>query len=139
MLVPDEHVIQIGEREGRDPDFAWPDVNDTAITRIDVFTARELGGEPLLARTKKALDQIDLRYWVHFDVDALDERVMPAVDSPGSPGIDPDDLEILLRGLLNSPDCLGLDVTIFDPDLDPDGACAQLVVSLLRDAMRPLS
>lgn len=134
-LVPDEYVIQIGEREGRDPDFAWPDVNDTAITRIDVFTAREIGGELLLARTKKALDQIDLPYWVHFDVDVFDKRIMPAVDTPGSPGIDPDDLAILLRGLLNSPDCLGLDVTIFDPDLDPDGTYAQLVVSLLRDAV----
>jgi arginase len=130
-LVPDECVIQIGEREGRDPDFAWPDVNDTAITRIDVFTAREIGGEPLLARTRRALDQMALPYWVHFDVDVLDKRVMPA----GSPGIDPNDLAILLRGLLNSPDSLGLDVTIFDPDLDPDGAYAQLVVSLLGDVM----
>jgi arginase len=57
------------------------------------------------------------------------------VDSPGSPGIDPNDLSILLKGLLSSPRCLGLDITIFDPDLDPDGAYAQLLVSLLRDAV----
>jgi arginase len=133
-LVPDAYVIQIGEREGHDPDFAWPDVNDTAITRIDVFIARDIGAEALLIRTRKALDRAALPYWIHLDVDVLDERVMPAVDSPGSPGIDPDDLTILLRGLLSGPHCLGLDVTVFDPDLDPDGTYAQLVVSVLRDA-----
>ena len=42
-IVADEAVVQIGERESRDADFAWPDVNATAITRIDVFEARELG------------------------------------------------------------------------------------------------
>jgi arginase len=133
-LVPDEYVIQVGEREAREPDFAWPDINDTAITRIDVFTARDSGGEAVLADIKEALKRIDLPYWVHFDVDVLDQALMPAVDSPGSPGIDPNDLTILLRGLLSSPRCLGLDMTIFDPDLDPDGAYAQLLVSLLRDA-----
>jgi len=133
-LVPDEHVIQVGERENRDPDFAWPDVNDTAITRIDVFIAREIGGEALLLRTRSVLDRVELPYWVHLDVDVLDEIVMPAVDSPGSPGIDPTDLAILLRGLLSSPYCLGLDVTVFDPDLDPDGSYARLVVSVLRAA-----
>lgn len=134
-LVPDEYVIQIGEREAREPDFAWPDINDTAITRIDVFAARDSGGEVVLADTKEALNRIDLPFWVHFDVDVLDQALMPAVDSPGSPGIDPNDLSILLRGLLSSPRCVGLDMTIFDPDLDPDGAYAQLLVSLLRDAV----
>lgn len=134
-LVPDEYVIQIGEREAREPDFAWSDVSDTAITRIDVYAARDSGGETVLADVKEALNRIDLPYWVHLDVDVLDQVIMPAVDSPGSPGIDPGDLSILLRGLLSSPRCLGLDMTIFDPDLDPDGAYARLLVSLLRDAI----
>jgi arginase len=59
---------------------------------------------------RESLDQIDLPYWIHFEVDVLDKRIMPAVDKPGSPRIDPDDLAFLLRGLLNTPDCLGLDV-----------------------------
>jgi arginase len=134
-LVLDEHVIQIGEREGRDPDFAWPDINDTATTRIDVFTARDIGGKAVLARPEEALRRTDLPHWIHFDVDVMDQTLMPAVDTPGSPGIDPGDLAILLGGLLSSPRCAGLDVTIFDPDRDPDGACASLIVSLLREAL----
>lgn len=134
-LVPDEHVIQIGEREGRDPDFAWPDVAATAIAQIDVFSANQMGVAALLARTSGMLDRVALPHWVHLDIDVLDQTVMPAVDSPGSPGIAPDDLTVLLGGLLRSPRCIGLDVTVFDPDLDADGACARTIVSIIRDAL----
>jgi arginase len=131
-LVHDHHVVQIGEREGRDPDFAWPDVNDTAIERIDVFTANEIGPHAVLARARRTLDAApDQRFWVHLDVDVLDAAVMPAVDSPGSPGIAPDDLVLVLSGLLPDPRCAGMTVTVFDPDLDPDGRCARLLVDLL--------
>ena len=34
-LAAEEHVVQLGERANRDAGFAWPDVNSTAITRIN--------------------------------------------------------------------------------------------------------
>jgi arginase len=73
-----------------------------------MFTAREIGGEGMLTRTREPLARIGLPYWVHFDVDVLDQAIMPAVDSPGTPGIDPEDLSVLLRGLLHRPRCAGL-------------------------------
>ncbi|MFC4174220.1 hypothetical protein ACFOYU_19585 [Microvirga sp. GCM10011540] len=54
-LTPDEQVVQIGECEGRDADFAWPDINGTAITRLGVFTVRDLGPAEVIARTLEAL------------------------------------------------------------------------------------
>lgn len=131
QLVPDGRVVQIGEREGRDPDFAWPDVNDTDFTRIDVFAARELGAAGVLERTRKTLDRAGVSFWLHFDIDALDQTVMPAVDSPGSPGIDPGDLVEILGTLAADPRCAGMDMTIFDPDLDPDGELASFLVDFL--------
>jgi arginase len=130
-LVADEQVVQIGERENRDPDFAWPDINSTAMTLIDVFAVRELGAAKVLEKTWATLGRSGWPYWVHFDVDALDQTVMPAVDSPGSPGIDPDDLVAILAALVADPRCTGMDMTIFDPDLDPTGALARMLVSLL--------
>lgn len=130
-LVADEQVIQIGERENRDADFAWPDINSTAMTLIDVFAARELGAAKVLEKTRATLARTGWPYWVHFDVDALDQTVMPAVDSPGSPGIDPDDLVVILAALVADPRCTGMDMTIFDPDLDPTGELAVLLVSLI--------
>jgi arginase len=130
-LVPDEQVVQIGEREGRDPGFVWADINETAIARIDVFDAREAGAAKVLRRMRKVLGRTGWPFWLHLDIDVLDETIMPAVDSPGSPGIEPDALASILRRLSNDPRCAGLDVTIYDPDEDPGGSCAALIVSLL--------
>src|SRR5689334_11156228 len=63
-------------------------------------------------------------YWVHIDVDVLDPAVMPAVDAPEPGGIAFPELEILLAGLVESPHCLGVEITVFDPDYDPDGLYA---------------
>ncbi len=131
-LVPDDAVVQLGERESRDLDFAWPDIADTAITRIDVFEAAKLRAAELLACVMATLDRRDWPFWVHFDVDVLDQSIMPAVDSPGSPGIDPDTLVHVLRGLVSDRRCRGLTVTVFDPDLDPVGKFAALLVTLLK-------
>lgn len=135
-LVPEEHVIQIGEREGHSPGFAWPDVNETAMTRIDVFAARQLGPQAVIARTNATLgQQPNQPFWVHFDVDVLDQTVMPAVDTPGTPGIDLKDVAIILRSFIAAPRCCGMSVTIFDPDLDPTGGLAVLLVQLLKGVL----
>jgi arginase len=136
-LVPDEQVVQIGEREGRNADFVWPDINDTAITRLDVFTARNLCAAEVIERTMAVLaKQPDWPFWIHLDVDVLDQAVMPAVDSPGSPGIDEPDLIDLLRALVKQKLCAGMTVTIYDPDLDPQGECAARIVALLLVVFR---
>lgn len=72
-------------------------------------------------------------YWLHLDVDILDPGVMPAVDSPAPAGLQPDDLRDLLRIL--APGAVGADVTVFDPDLDPDGRLAKLLVDVLTDGL----
>ncbi|TGR76728.1 arginase family protein, partial [Mesorhizobium sp. M2D.F.Ca.ET.223.01.1.1] len=128
---------QIGERNSRDPDLAWADINATAITRIDVFAAREMGAAGALERTRATLGRADCPYWLHLDVDVLDQTMMPAVDSPGSPGIDLDDLIAILSSLAADRRCIGMDMTIFDPDLDPTGELALLLVSLLERVVRP--
>jgi len=135
-LVADEAVVQIGERESRDADFAWRDINATAITRIDVFAAQELGVAKVLETTRATLARADCPYWLHLDVDVLDQTVMPAVDSPGSPGIDPDDLVAILSALAADRRCIGMDMTIYDPDLDPNGDLARLLVSLLGQVLK---
>ena len=56
---------------------------------------------------------------------------MPAVDSPAAGGIDHDHLEALLGGLADSRRCVGVDITIFDPDLDPDGLLAHELTDTL--------
>jgi arginase len=70
------------------------------------------------------------RVWLYADLDVLDQVVMPAVDSPGSPGLDFAQLAELLSRLLGR--VIGLDVTIYDPELDPAG-------EYLPERSRPLT
>jgi arginase len=83
----------------------------------------------------------DRRFWIHFDVDVLDESVMPAVDSPTPGGLGWQEAETLLRELVSADGAVGLEVTIFDPDLDPTGALADrladLVVAAVSGERRP--
>ncbi|GII20770.1 hypothetical protein Pme01_03670 [Planosporangium mesophilum] len=76
-------------------------------------------------------------YWVHVDVDVLDPAVMPAVDAPDPGGIAYTELELLLAGLVATPHCLGVEITVFDPDYDPTGAFAADVVETLVAGLAP--
>jgi arginase len=99
---------------------------------------RDLGRAEVIAQTMIALGkQPDWPFWVHFDVDVLDQGIMPAVDSPGSPGIDATDLIALLRALVRQRLCAGMTVTIYDPDLDPQRECAARIVTLLQRVFEP--
>jgi arginase len=71
--------------------------------------------------------------WIHCDVDVLDDAVMPAVDSRQPNGLSYDELETLLRPVLDSGRVVGMQVTIYDPDRDPDlAAGTALVAGLAR-------
>ncbi|GAA4956112.1 hypothetical protein GCM10025331_52060 [Actinoplanes utahensis] len=77
-------------------------------------------------------------YWVHMDVDVLDPAVMPAVDAPDPGGIAFPELELLLSGLVESPHCLGVEITVFDPDYDPDGRYAAEITSAIVSGLSPV-
>jgi arginase len=71
-------------------------------------------------------------FWIHVDADVLDPQVMPAVDSPepGGPGIA--ELAALLAPLVGHPRARGMQLTIYDPALDPDRSYAGRLVALLE-------
>ena len=71
-------------------------------------------------------------YWIHLDADVLR---LDAVDSPQPDGLSCDELADLLRRLL--PGAVGMHVTIFDPDKDPDGSAARALTDCLVSALAP--
>ncbi|GGO69109.1 arginase family protein [Nonomuraea cavernae] len=124
--VRDEDVIVLGVRDEED----LRDFVDTGIAHV---TDPELGG---LEAARKVLVRDDLDgFWIHVDADVLDSSVLTAVDSPTPGGLDAAGLGSLLRGLLGLPGAAGLQITIYDPDLDEDGAQAALLVDILAEAL----
>jgi arginase len=71
-------------------------------------------------------------------VDVLDPAVMPAVDAPDPGGIAYAELELLLSGLVATRECLGMELTVFDPDYDPDGSYAAEIVATVVAGLAPL-
>jgi arginase len=138
-LVADEDAIQAGEREAEQPDFAqgYPDVMKTAITRLTIQQILREGVSRTAERIAQRLSERSLdRAWMHVDLDVLDERVMNAVDSPGSPGFDFNQLGSLLRALIASGRIAGMTACIYDPDLDPSRRFARPIASCLANALR---
>jgi len=94
-----------------------------------VISAREAQETAPAALAARILAVAGSGYWLQLDVDILDPSVMPAVDSPDPGGLDGDELSGLLAEL--APHAVGVSVTVFDPDLDPDRRYARLLTELL--------
>jgi arginase len=72
------------------------------------------------------------RYWVHLDVDVLDELAFPATDYLMPGGLTLAELAELIRPLLAGPALAGMSLACYNPQKDPDGSGAAALVELLR-------
>jgi arginase family enzyme len=75
-------------------------------------------------------------FWLHVDADVLDPSVMPAVDGPAPGGISLGELSQIVATCAADDRCAGMDLTVFDPDYDPDGEYAKALTDLLVEALQ---
>ncbi|MEU1116450.1 MULTISPECIES: arginase family protein [unclassified Streptomyces] len=131
----DEDVCLFGLRDG-DEDRA--EFTALKIANATVGELRKWGAENIARAVTQTLEVPELDgFWVHLDADVLDPSVMPAVDSPDPGGLFADELLEVLRPFVRSPRCVGLNVTIYDPDLDPDGKAGDLLTDVVVAALAP--
>jgi arginase len=103
-----------------------------------VAELRHLGPEEVARRAVATLAGRGVEgFWVHVDADVLDPEIMPAVDSPEPGGLGYGELAALLRALTSSELAKGVELTIFDPDLDPDGRLAGELADTVVTALAP--
>jgi arginase len=132
--VRDEHVVLLGIRA---QDEYRLDLQAAGVSFRAVPQVRGDGAGKTAQWGREHLADC-MGFWLHLDVDVLDPAVMPAVDAPDEGGIAYAELEMLISNLVSSPDCIGMEVTVFDPDYDPDGAYARELVGSLVTALGPL-
>jgi arginase len=77
------------------------------------------------------------RFWVHLDVDVLDEAAMPATDYLMPGGLEWEELAELLGPLCASPGVTGLSIGCLNPEKDPGGRLTQRTCDLIASALRP--
>lgn len=136
-LIRDEDVVVLGFRALGDNDrFQAEHITDTAITVVDADEIRARGGPRALRLARSVLCRDALAgFWVHLDVDVLDCCEMPAVDYRVPGGLSWGELREILRGVLALPGAIGLEVTIFNPRLDGDGALAARLSDLVVNSV----
>jgi arginase len=136
-LVRDEDAALVGYRVFGDNDHVLDEhVRDTAITVIDYLEVRERGTASAIGTALAAVTRPGTKgFWVHLDVDVLDDSLMPAVDYRHPGGLTWDEAGEILGGLLRTSTVRGFEVTIFNPRLDPDGDLAQRLADLIASAL----
>lgn len=134
-LVAEADVVAVGHRElGPIAD----EVLATPMTLFDVAELRRLGPAEAAGRAVATLAGQGVEgFWVHVDTDVLDPEVMPAVDAPEPGGLTHPELVALLGTVAAAELAVGMQLTIFDPDLDPDGRLAAELTDTVVAGLRP--
>ncbi|GAB3418519.1 arginase family protein [Flindersiella endophytica] len=118
----------------RDYDVHLADLAEAGIANWTAPAIREQTPAAVAGQVLQRFERLD-GFFVHTDVDVLDPSIMPAVDAPDPGGLTYAELTGLLRPLVAAPGCVGLEITIFDPDLDPDGKLATELTDRLVAAL----
>ncbi|MFF3243253.1 arginase family protein [Streptomyces sp. NPDC002870] len=126
-LVRDEDVVALGFRDSEESAAAGMQPLPERLHAVGLDAVRAVGAA---AAARQAVGRLG-EYWVHLDVDVLDDALMPAVDYRLPGGLSWAELESVLRTALGDERAVGLDVTIFNPRLDPDGTIAARLVECL--------
>jgi len=87
---------------------------------LDDFAPERLAGRP---------------FWVHLDVDVLDEREMPATDYLMPGGLSWEALTALMAPLCAVPSLAGLSLGCVNPEKDPDGLYVERTCALLETVL----
>ena len=117
----EENIFCAGNAETDDEEYVDQIINsdiryfDVEQLRMNGF--RKTAEDFLHMVERKGLDG----FFIHFDVDVLKDELMPAVDSRMEEGIDYENLKEILKPLIHSPLCFGIEITILDPDYDENG------------------
>jgi len=131
-LDPARAVI-LGARDRAELDDASVATLDGTVPFFDDAAVRaDPGGVAREAVGRVASQGSD--WWLHVDLDVLSTDALPAVDYRQVGGLSWTDLATLTRSARSARSaggCVGATVTIYNPDLDPDGRYALAIVEFI--------
>jgi len=135
-LVRAEDAVAFGWRDWNDQEQSGSQPLPGNLLSFDLYAVRRLGIEAAARAavahlTREGLDG----FFIHVDADCLDAAIMPAVDYRYPDGLSWSELGAALKIALDSHAARGLEVTIYNPSLDPDGAAGAGLTDTLASAL----
>ena len=133
----EEHIWCVGNRDYEE--WYVKAITDSNINYVDLNMLRQSGikkciSDFLLMVNTEKLDG----FWIHIDVDVLNDTIMPAVDSRQPGGLEYEEFNEILQLLLADTKATGLEITILDPDLDPSGIYTKEFVNNFCDSVNSI-
>ncbi len=116
----EKNVFCVGNREYSN-EYVKPILNSD----IEYFSLEQLRAVGIRSITDSFLTRMNEKKWdgffIHLDVDVLNDDIMPAVDSRQNDGLSYDELYKILYPLISDPKAVEIEISILDPDLDEQG------------------
>jgi arginase len=135
-LVREEDAVAFGFRDAKDQaEYGSQPLPDDLLS-YDLAKVRELGVETAAAAAVTHLTRPELQgFFIHVDADCLDDKVMPAVEYRLPGGLSIQELQRTLEIALASGKALGIEVTVYNPNLDKDGEAGRKLMEVLSEAL----
>jgi arginase len=135
-LVREDDVFAYGYRDADEQAEYGSQPLPENLRSLDLQAVRRMGTGAAAAMAVEHLTRDGLDgFFIHFDADSLDDAVMPAVDYRLPGGLSWDDLRTTLQVALDSGKAVGLEVTIYNPNLDESGAAGRALTEMLAAAL----
>ena len=137
-LVNDEDVVAFGFRDAEEQAAFGSQPLPPQLYAIDLLRIHSRG---VTLAARDAVAHLtrdhgpDNGFWLHVDADVLDDAIMPAVDYRLPDGLSWEELTTAIRIATESHRVVGLDVTIYNPKLDPTGAGALGLTNIIGEAL----
>jgi arginase len=131
-VVDPERVELLGPRDEEEAvGFGSPTPGEVGISHYrDRDSLRGADLATVGADAAQRLSEGGRRYWLHLDVDVMDEDAFPATDVLMPDGLSVSELFELTRPLLAHEALAGVNLVCFNPEKDPDGACGDALGEL---------
>ena len=137
-LVRDEDVCVFACRDAADRERLGCQPLPETMLVIDRDQVRRLGAGEAAHRAAEYLRRDGGPadgFWIHVDADVFDESIMQSVDDPRPDGLAWDDAIEALRTVIGSGHAVGLQVAIYNPDIDADGSNGRGLAATIRTAL----
>jgi arginase len=140
-LVRDDDVVPFAYRDGASQNYNRSQLLPEQMFAIDRHAVRVLGTENAAEEAVAHLTRDDdiEGYWIHVDVDVLDQSIMWACDAPQPDGLSWEELATVLTVAMSNDKAVGFEITIYNPDMDPGGLSGRGLAATIGKALGPFA
>jgi arginase len=127
-IIEENAVVHLGGR-----DFDPLEAEALRLSRVKLYSPSEFKRNRNKLAVEIAETLAKQSDWIicHFDVDAIDPAIIPAVNYPCKNGLTPEDVNTVVAALSKTGKLRAFNLTAYNPTLDKDRRCGKTILDLI--------